>query len=54
MTDYKYVTYETLDEGRVARIMLNRVESRNAQHRGLLVELDAAFVRRRPTTRCGW
>ena len=45
MTDYKYVTYETLDEGRVARIMLNRVESRNAQHRGLLVELDAAFVR---------
>ena len=45
MADYRYVTYEVLDEGRVARIMLNRVESRNAQNRGLLVELDAAFGR---------
>ncbi|MFI5046539.1 MAG: enoyl-CoA hydratase [Acidimicrobiia bacterium] len=43
MADYKYVTYETIDEGTIARIMLNRVESRNAQNRGLLVELDDAF-----------
>jgi len=45
MSDYKYVLYETLDSGRVARIMLNRPESRNAQNRGLLVELDDAFMR---------
>ena len=44
MSEYRYVTYETLDEGRIARIMLNRVESRNAQSRGLLVELDEAFL----------
>src|SRR5580700_9020331 len=44
MTDYKFVTYETLDSGRIARIMLNRPESRNAQNRGLLVELNEAFL----------
>ena len=44
MTDYKYVTYETLEEGTVARIMLNRPESRNAQNRGLLVDLDHAML----------
>jgi enoyl-CoA hydratase len=43
MADYKYVSYETLDDGAIARIMLNRVESRNAQNRGLLVDLDNAF-----------
>jgi enoyl-CoA hydratase/carnithine racemase len=43
MPDYKYVTYETLDDGAIARIMLNRLESRNAQNRGLLVDLDDAF-----------
>lgn len=43
--EYKYVTYETLDEGTIARIMLNRPEARNAQNRGLLVELDEAFLR---------
>jgi enoyl-CoA hydratase len=41
----KFVTYETLDEGRIARIMLNRPEARNAQNRGLLVELHEAFLR---------
>jgi enoyl-CoA hydratase len=45
VNSYRYVTYETLDEGRVARIMLNRERSRNAQNRGLLVELDDAFLR---------
>ena len=43
--DYRFVTYETLDEGTIARIMLNRPEARNAQNRGLLVELHDAFLR---------
>jgi enoyl-CoA hydratase len=45
MPDYKYVLYETLDSGTVVRIMLNRPDSRNAQNRGLLVELNDAFMR---------
>jgi enoyl-CoA hydratase len=45
MSEYKYVDYETLDDGTIARIMLNRPEARNAQHRGLLVELNDAFLR---------
>jgi enoyl-CoA hydratase len=44
VADRKYVTYETLSEGRVARIMLNRPDARNAQNRGLLVELNDAFI----------
>jgi enoyl-CoA hydratase len=43
--DYTFLTYEELDEGRIARIMLNRPEARNAQNRGLLVELNEAFLR---------
>ena len=43
--EYRYVTYEAIDDGRIARIMLNRPESRNAQNRGMLVELDDAFRR---------
>jgi enoyl-CoA hydratase len=39
------VTYETLDEGRIARIWLNRPEAHNAQSRTLLVQLDEAFGR---------
>ena len=39
------VAYETLDEGRIARIWLNRPEAHNAQNRGLLVQLDEAFLR---------
>lgn len=46
MTDeFEFVTYETLDEGRIARIMLNRPDARNAQNRGMLVELNDAFMR---------
>ena len=41
---YKYIRYETVDDNRIARIVLNRPESRNAQHRGLLVELNDAFL----------
>src|SRR5882757_7147362 len=44
MADYRFVTYETLDEGTIARIMLNRPNQRNAQQRGLLVELNEAFL----------
>ncbi|MCV7424257.1 enoyl-CoA hydratase [Mycobacterium yunnanensis] len=45
MADYRFVTYETFDEGTIARIMLNRPDQRNAQQRGLLVELNEAFLR---------
>ncbi|MHA7664980.1 enoyl-CoA hydratase [Mycolicibacterium sp. HS_4_1] len=45
MTDFKYVTYETLDKGTIARIMLNRPDTRNAQSRGMLTELHEAFLR---------
>ncbi len=41
---YDFITYETVDDGRIARIMLNRPEARNAQNRGLLVELHDAFL----------
>jgi enoyl-CoA hydratase len=44
MPDYKYVLYEKFDDGTIARIMLNRPEARNAQNRGLLVELNDAFL----------
>src|SRR5246127_2944476 len=39
------VAYETHDEGRIARIWLNRPEAHNAQSRTLLVQLDEAFGR---------
>jgi enoyl-CoA hydratase len=44
MPDYRYLTYELLDEGTIARIMLNRPAARNAQNRGLLVELGEAML----------
>jgi enoyl-CoA hydratase len=43
MTDYRWIRYETVDDGTIAIISLNRPNQRNAQHRGLLVELDEAF-----------
>lgn len=39
------VEYETLDDGRIARIWLNRPDAQNAQSRTLLVQLDEAFGR---------
>ena len=39
------VAYETLDEGCIARIWLNRPEAHNAQSRGLLVQHDDAVQR---------
>lgn len=41
---YRFITYELLDGARIARITLNRPEVRNAQNRGMLVELDEAFL----------
>jgi enoyl-CoA hydratase len=45
MDEYKFVVSETLDSGKIVRIMLNRPEARNAQNRGMLVELNDAFLR---------
>jgi len=45
VAEARFVTYETVDDGRIARIMLNRPDARNAQNRGLLVELNDAFLR---------
>jgi enoyl-CoA hydratase len=42
--DYRFITTESFDEGRIVRITLNRAKQRNAQNRGLLVELDDAFL----------
>jgi enoyl-CoA hydratase len=41
----RQVEYETLDDGRIARIWLNRPDAQNAQSRTLLVQLDEAFGR---------
>jgi len=43
MPEFKFVKYESFDDGRIVRINLNRPDSRNAQNRGMLVELDEAF-----------
>jgi enoyl-CoA hydratase len=43
--DYRYIRYETLDDGVIARITLDRPRTRNAQNRGLLTELGDAFLR---------
>jgi enoyl-CoA hydratase len=45
MSDYTFLLYEPIDDGRIVRIMLNRPEARNAQNRGMLVELNDAFLR---------
>jgi enoyl-CoA hydratase len=44
MTEYKFVKYESQDDGEIVRIILNRPEARNAQNRGMLVELNEAFL----------
>jgi enoyl-CoA hydratase len=44
MPEYDHVLYEPIDDGRIVRILLNRPEARNAQHRGLLVDLHDAFL----------
>jgi enoyl-CoA hydratase len=44
MSDYKFLKWETFDDGQIVRISLNRPDQRNAQNRGMLVELDEAFA----------
>ncbi len=44
-SEYRFVNYESFDDGTIVRIMLNRPETRNAQHRSMLVELNEAFLR---------
>jgi enoyl-CoA hydratase len=44
MPEFKYVKYEPIDDGRIVRVMLNRPEARNAQNRGMLVELHEAML----------
>jgi enoyl-CoA hydratase len=41
---YKYLAVDTIDNGTIVRILLNRPERRNAQNRGLLVELNEALL----------
>jgi enoyl-CoA hydratase len=52
MADYDFLQYETHDDGAIVRILLDRPDARNAQNRGLLVELDAAFRRAEADDAC--
>jgi enoyl-CoA hydratase len=45
MSEFAYVLYDTVNDGTIAVISLNRPAQRNAQHRGLLVELNTALLR---------
>src|SRR3954469_12783601 len=51
-TEYQYLRYEPHDDGTIVRILLDREKSRNAQNRGLLVELDHAFLRAEADDQC--
>lgn len=42
--DYEFLDVQTYDDGEIVRIMLDRPEARNAQNRGMLVELNDAFL----------
>jgi len=44
VSDYEFVSCETLADGAIVRIMLDRPRTRNAQNRGMLVELHDAFL----------
>ena len=50
MTAYQFLRHEKYDDGVVVRILLDRPETRNAQNRGLLVQLDDAFLAERRRT----
>jgi enoyl-CoA hydratase/carnithine racemase len=43
MAEYQFISTESYDDGAIVRINLNRTKQRNAQNRGMLVELDEAF-----------
>jgi enoyl-CoA hydratase len=42
--EYEFLRVEPFEDGRIVRITLNRPGARNAQNRGLLVELGRAFT----------
>ncbi len=44
MAEYQFISTESIDDGRILRINLDRPKQRNAQNRGMLVELDRAFT----------
>jgi enoyl-CoA hydratase len=44
VSERRFITYEELDDASIVRIMLNRPDRRNAQNRGLLVELGEALL----------
>jgi enoyl-CoA hydratase len=44
-TDYEFISVESHDDGAIVRILLDRPEARNAQNRGMLVELNEAFLK---------
>jgi enoyl-CoA hydratase len=50
--EYQFLQYETHDDGLIVRILLDRPDARNAQNRGLLVELDEAFLRAEADDTC--
>ena len=52
MSEFKFLQYETFDEGQIVRILLDRPDARNAQNRGLLVELDEAFLKAEADDAC--
>ena len=52
MSEYTCLQYETHDDGQIVRILLDRPDARNAQNRGLLVELDEAFLRAEADDAC--
>jgi enoyl-CoA hydratase len=52
MGEYEFLQYETHDDGQIVRILLDRPDARNAQNRGLLVELDEAFLRAEADDTC--
>ncbi|WP_264001605.1 enoyl-CoA hydratase-related protein, partial [Mycolicibacterium gadium] len=43
MQHFDYIGYELIQDGRIAVITLDRPKQRNAQNRGMLVELGTAF-----------
>ena len=48
--EFSFVAYDVVDDGRIAVITLNRPRQRNAQNRGMLVELGEAFERAEATS----
>jgi len=42
--NYEHILYEAVDDGTIVRVILNRTQYRNAQHRPLLEELDHALL----------